>query len=48
MTNEQFEAQVRKVLDGLSKTARDKTVKVLKKAHPDRINHIIKIAKSYE
>jgi hypothetical protein len=48
MTDHQFETQVRKVLPGLSKSAREKLIKTLKKEHPDRINQIIKIAKDYE
>ena len=50
MTNEQFEKQVRQILDSHIKNGR-KTgdyVKRLKKEYPNRINHIIKILKDYE
>ena len=49
MTNDQFETQVRRVLDVISKKSkRDEYIKRLKKEHPDRINQIIKIAKDYD
>jgi hypothetical protein len=52
MTNEQFEKQVRTILDSQIKANRkDKRrayVKKLKSEHGDKINLIIKILKDYE
>jgi hypothetical protein len=52
MTNEQFEKQVRTILDSQIKANRkDKRkvyVKKLKNEHGDKINLIIKILKDYE
>ena len=49
MTNDQFEREVRKVLDAkLDKKDRDKYVKMLKATYRARTQQIIDIVKDYE
>lgn len=48
MTNDQFEREIRKVLDKLDKKERTKYIKKLKETYRDRTQQIINIVKDYQ